>query len=136
MPFINITFTEAKSILDNAAIIIELLKNKKINPKEADLLRKIHEYSQKRNSENLEKIKELCEQYFNSNFDEAFQKVKQFVESTNKRVSWVIFSRTFQSIAYDDRNPLDDYNPRVSEVLTIKSRFKAVKRKEDADERL
>ncbi len=127
MPFINITFTEANSSLNEAVTIVELLKNRKINPKEADLLRKIHTYSKKRTSEDLRKIKDLCVQYFPSNPDEAFQKIKQFVESKNKRVSWVIFSRTFQSIAYDDRNPLDDYSPRVSEVLTVKSKFKAVK---------
>ncbi len=127
MPFINITFTEAKLSLQDSSITVELLKKQKINPKEADLLRKIHMYSQKRSIEDLKKIKDLCEQYFPSNPEEAFQKIKQFVESKNKRVSWVIFSRTFQSIAYDDRNPLDDYNPRVSEVLTVKSMFKAVK---------
>ncbi len=127
MPFINITFTEAKLSLQDSSITVELLKKQKINPKEADLLRKIHMYSQKRSIEDLKKIKDLCEQYFPSNPEEAFQKIKQFVESKNKRVSWVIFSRTFQSVAYDDRNPLDDYIPRVSEVLTIKSMFKAVK---------
>ncbi len=127
MPFINITFTEAKLSLNDPATTVELLKKQKINPKEADLLRKIHTYSQKRTNEDLRKIKDLCIQYFPSNPDEAFQKIKQFVESKNKRVSWVIFSRTFQSIAYDDRNPLDDYNPRVSEVLTVKSMFKTVK---------
>lgn len=127
MPFINITFTEARSTLNDSAIIVELLKKQKINPKEADLLRKIHTYSQKRTNEHLSKIKDLCVQYFPSNPDEAFHKIKQFIESKNKRVSWVIFSRTFQLIAYDDRNPLDDYNPRVSEVLTVKSMFKTVK---------
>jgi len=127
MPFINITFTEAKLSLNNSSLIVELLKKQKINPKEANLLRKIHMYSNKRSIEDLKKVKNLCEQYFPSNHEEAFQKVKQFVESKNKRVSWVIFSRTFQSIAYDARNPLDDYNPRVSEVLTIKSKFRAIK---------
>ena len=127
VPFINITFTEAKLSLNDTSIIVELLKRQKINPKEADLLRKIHMYSQERSIEDIKKVKDLCDQHFPSNSDEAFQKIKQIVESKNKRVSWVIFSRTFQSIAYDDRNPLDDYNPRVSEVLTVKSVFKAVK---------
>ena len=127
MPFINITYVEAKLSLDDASIIVELLKNKKINPKEANLLRKINVYSLKRDIEDLKKVKDLCTEYFPSNSDEAFQKIKQFAESENKRVSWVIFSRTFQSVAYDDRNPLDDYYPRVSEVLVSKSKFKAVK---------
>ncbi|MHA1513097.1 MAG: hypothetical protein ACTSRJ_03430 [Candidatus Hodarchaeales archaeon] len=127
MPFINITFADAKLSLNDTSIIVELLKKQIINPKEANLLRKIHIFSQKRSIEDLKKVKDLCEQYFPSNPEEAFQKIKQFVESKNKRVSWVIFSRTFQSVAYDDRNPLDDYIPRVSEVLTIKSMFKAVK---------
>jgi hypothetical protein len=127
MPFINITFAEANLSLIDTAVIVELLKKQKINPKEADLLRKIHTYSQKGEHEDLAKINDLCKRYFPSSSEEAFQKIKAFVESENKRVSWVIFSRTFQSINYDNRNPLDDYNPRVSEVLTIKSTFKAVK---------
>ncbi|MHA1236364.1 MAG: hypothetical protein ACTSR4_03990 [Candidatus Hodarchaeales archaeon] len=127
MPFINITFADAKLSLNDTSIIVELLKKQIINPKEANLLRKIHIFSQKRSIEDLKKVEDLCEQYFPSSPEEAFQKIKQFVESKNKRVSWVIFSRTFQSVAYDDRNPLDDYIPRVSEVLTIKSMFKAVK---------
>ena len=127
MPFINITFADAKLSLNDTSVIVELLKKQTINPKEANLLRKIHIFSQKRSIEDLKKVKDLCDQYFPSNPEEAFQKIKQFVESKNKRVSWVIFSRTFQSVAYDDRNPLDDYIPRVSEVLTIKSMFKAVK---------
>ena len=127
MPFINITFTEAKYLLDDSSIIVELMKEGKINPKEADLLKKIHIYSQLQGTDDLQKVKDLCKQYFPNNHEEAIQKIIQFVKSNNKRVSWVIFSRTFQSIAYDDRNPLDDYTPRVSDVLTIKSIFKAVK---------
>ncbi|UCG90380.1 MAG: hypothetical protein JSU57_01220, partial [Candidatus Heimdallarchaeota archaeon] len=59
--------------------------------------------------------------------EEAFEKLARFAKSRNKRVPWVIFSRTFQSIQYDDRNPMEDYNPRVSEVLTITSKYKVVK---------
>ena len=42
MPFINITYSEAKLSLNDTSIIVELLKKQKINPKEADLLRKRH----------------------------------------------------------------------------------------------
>ena len=127
MPFINITFTDAKLSLNDTSIISDLLKKQKINPKEADLLRKIHDYSQNRTKDNIQKLEDLCIQYFPSNSGEALQKIKQFIDSNNKRVPWVIFSRTFQFIEYDSRNPLDDYSPRVSEVLTLKSSFKAIR---------
>ena len=44
MPFINITFSEVKLSLNDISIIVELLKKQEINPKEANLLRKIHMY--------------------------------------------------------------------------------------------
>ncbi len=127
MPFINITFAEAKNSLKNKSLIIELLKEKKINPKEADLLEQLHIYAQNKESSSLEKVKDLCSQYFQDDPEDAYQKLDRFVKSDNKRVAWVIFSRTFQQIPYDDKDPLDDYTPRVSEVLIIKSTFIAIK---------
>ena len=127
MPFINVTFTEAKACLQNRNRIVELLKDKKINPKEADLFEQLFLYSENKDRESLHKIEELTEKYFTNESTDAFQKLKRFVESDNKRVSWVIFSRTFQFIPYDDRNPLDDYTPRISDILVIKSTFKVVK---------
>ncbi len=127
MPFINISFAEANQTLQDPSVIVQLLKEKKINPKEANLLDKLSEYSRNLTSELLNEIKELCEQAFGNEGENAFQRLSHFVKSQNKRVSWVIFSRTFQSISYDNRNPLEDYNPRVSEVLTITSRYKIIK---------
>ena len=127
MPFINITYAEAKQTLQDPSFIIQLLKEKKLNPKEASLLEKLGFYSRNRLPEVLEEIEALCEQSFGKKADDAFQRLSRFVKSQDKRVSWVIFSRTFQSIQYDDRNPLEDYNPRVSEVLTITSKFKIIK---------
>ena len=75
----------------------------------------------------LNKVREQINQYFLNDPDDAYQKLFRFVTSDNKRVAWVIFSRTFQKIPYDDRDPLDDYTPRVSEVLTITSTFIGVK---------
>ncbi len=127
MPFINITFAEAKDSLTNKSTIVELLKAKKINPKEADLLEYLHLYAQNNEETSLKKVKDLCHQYFTQDPDDAYQKINRFVTSDNKRVAWVIFSRTFQQIPYDDKDPLDDYTPRVSEVLIIKSTFLAIK---------
>ena len=127
MPFINITFAEAKDSLTNRSLIVEMLKDKRINPKEADLLEHMHLYAQDQEKTSLEKIKSLCSQYFLNDPEDAYQKVNRFVTSDNKRVAWVIFSRTFQQIPYDDKDPLDDYTPRVSEVLIIKSTFIAIK---------
>lgn len=127
MPFINISFAEASQTLQDQSVIVQLLKEKKINPKEANLLEKLGLYSRNRTPELLNEIQALCEQWFGNEGEEAFQRLSRFVKSQNRRVSWVIFSRSFQSIEYDDRNPLEDYSPRVSEVLTITSKYKIIK---------
>jgi len=127
MPFINVTFAEAKNTLTDRPLIAEMLKEKKINPKEADLLEQMHLYANDQKNHSLEKLKELCDLYFKNDPEDAYQKLYRFVTSSNKRVAWVIFSRTFQHVPYDDKDPLDDYTPRVSEVLTIKSTFLAIK---------
>ena len=127
MPFINVTFAEAKNSLINRSLIVEMLKEKKINPKEADLLECMHLYAQDQEKTSLQKVKDLSIKYFQDEPEDAYQKIKRFVTSDNKRVAWVIFSRTFQEIPYDDKDPLDDYTPRVSEVLIIKSTFVAIK---------
>ena len=127
MPFINISFAEASQTLQDQSVIVQLLKEKKINPKEANLLEKLGLYSRNRTPELLNEIQTLCEQWFGNEGEEAFQRLSRFVKSQNKRVSWVIFSRSFQSIQYNDRNPLEDYSPRVSEVLTITSKYKIIK---------
>lgn len=127
MPFINISFAEASQSLQDPSLIVELLKEKKINPKESNLLEKLGLFSRNRSPGILDEIRVLCEQSFGIKGEDAFEKLSRFAKSQNKRVSWVIFSRTFQSIQYDDRNPLEDYNPRVSEVLIITSKYKVVK---------
>lgn len=127
MPFINLNFSEANQTLQDPSFIVQLLKEKKINPKEANLLEKLGLYSRNRLPEVLEEIRTICEQSFGLKAEDAFQGLSRFIKSQNKRVSWVIFSRTFQSIEYDDRNPLEDYVPRVSEVLTISSKFRIIK---------
>lgn len=109
------------------AVIVELLKSKKINPKEADLLEHLNQYAQGEHRNSIDEVRNLCKQYFPLSHEEAFRKINRFVISDDKRVSWVIFSRTFQSIPYDDKNPLDDYLPRISEVLTIRSTYKAIR---------
>ena len=123
MPFINISFTEALQTLENASLITRLLKERRINPKEGDLLELLHNFNANQSSEKLEDIRIFCDQFFD-NGEEAFDKISRFAKSENKRVAWVLFSRTFQSISYDDKNPLEDYNPRISDVLIINSKYK------------
>jgi hypothetical protein len=125
MPFINLSFNEARQTLENPSLITQLLKEKKINPKEGDLLELLNQYNQNTTPELFSTIESFCEQAFD-NAEEAIEKIMRFVKSQNKRVAWVLFSRTFQSISYDDRNPLEDYNPRVSDVLTINSKYKII----------
>ena len=123
MPFINLSFTEAKQSLENLSLITQLLKEKKINPKEGDFLELLNRYTKNNTPENLSEVRTFCESVFDQP-DEAFEKISRFLISQNKRVAWVLFSRTFQSISYDNKNPLEDYNPRVSDVLTITSKYK------------
>ncbi len=125
MPFINLSFTEARQTLENASLITQLLKEKKINPKEGDFLELLNQYNQNRTPELFSEIKSFCTQAFDD-AEEAIEKILRFINSQNKRVAWVLFSRTFQSISYDDRNPLEDYSPRVSEVLTINSKYRII----------
>ena len=126
MPFISITFGEASHVLKDTSIITQLVKEKRINPREADLLDILSRYARNRNPELLTEIKDFCDEYFGDEGDQAFQRLSRFVKSENKRVSWVIFSRTFQGIEFDDRNPLEDYTPRLSEVLTIISKYRLI----------
>ena len=127
MPFINISFTEANQTLKDPKFILNLLKDKKINPKEADLLELLSDFAKNPSSSKQKDIEDFCKKIFpKSEFQDAFEKICRFIESENKRVAWVIFSRTHQLIPYDDRDPLEDYNPRVSEVLTISSKYKTI----------
>ena len=71
MPFINITFQEAKNCLKDRDIIVELLKNRKINPKEADLMNHLHLYAQGDQVDSINKVKDLCMQYFPSNHEDS-----------------------------------------------------------------
>ncbi|NHJ00918.1 MAG: hypothetical protein EAX86_02195 [Candidatus Heimdallarchaeota archaeon] len=124
MPFINLSFDEASNILTDRAVIIKLLKERKINPREADLLELIHRFGKEQNDELEKKIIDICTIYFGEGGLEASSTLIRFVKSNTKRVAWVLFSRSFQSITYDNRDPLEDYVPRVSEVLTIQSRYR------------
>ncbi|WP_455142996.1 hypothetical protein [Candidatus Hodarchaeum mangrovi] len=126
MPFINISFAEAKNSLEDSNIILELLKSKKINPKEGDLLERLGEYSRNQSEEIINDIKEMCYLYFGEDGKDAFEKLSRFIESENKRVSWVIFSRHYQSVKYDYSDPLASYTPRITEVLTIKSKYRLI----------
>lgn len=122
-PFINISFADALESLDNPERVFQLLKAKKINPKEADFLEILGRYTKTREDTILETIQELCTQHFGDQGSDALTKIKRFLEGQT-RVAWVIFSRHFHKIEYDDRNPLEDYNPRVSEVILVRSRYK------------
>ena len=113
--------------MENASLITRLLKERRINPKEGDLFELLHKFNENQSSEKLADIRTFCDQFFD-NGEEAFDKISRFVKSENKRVAWVLFSRTFQSISYDDKNPLEDYNPRISDVLIINSKYKLADR--------
>lgn len=124
MPFINLSFDEARKILSDRDSILELLKSRKINPREGDLLELLYKYGKTQTPELQKQIIDSCFHYFGDGGSEASNNLIRFVKSENKRVAWVLFSRSFQSISYDNRDPLEDYIPRVSEVLTIRSKYR------------
>lgn len=109
--------------LNSPETVLRLLKTKKINPKEADFLEILGSYIENKNETTLNTIRELCNTHFGDQGKDAFEKIKRFLEGQT-RVAWVIFSRHFHKIVYDDRNPLEDYHPRVSEVIIVFSKYR------------
>ncbi|MFX1535178.1 MAG: hypothetical protein ACFFDI_13215 [Promethearchaeota archaeon] len=109
MPFIKINAEEAIEMLNDPSIISIWLKERKINPKEADLL----EHAAKKN---YEQLKNLCTENFGTDAEDAFERLSKFLE-TQSSVSWVLFSHTTQFIHFKETNPLIGYIPREARVF-------------------
>ncbi|MFW9855610.1 MAG: hypothetical protein ACFFFG_11145 [Candidatus Thorarchaeota archaeon] len=125
LPFINVSYMDVLESLGSPESVIRLLKTKKINPKEADFLEILGSYIKSQNETILNTIRDLCNIHFGDQGDDAFEKIKRFLEGQT-RVAWVIFSRHYHKIDFDDRNPLEDYHPRMSEVIIVHFKYKVM----------
>ena len=127
MPFLNITFSDVLDILDDLSYITQLLKEKKINPKEADLLELLSLFKQKGTEEIAEQLKMKCFQCFETKGKEAYEQLNRFIESQNKQVAWGLFARSFKMCNYNERDPLEEYIPKISEIITSHSKYKLIR---------
>ena len=118
MPFINLTYEDAIEILNNPSYITTLLKQKKINFKEAHLLELVCQIAEGQ-KEKIDELKELTQQYFADDWEQAIDRLLKYALSENKQVPWILFSRTFQFIPYDEGNPFELYRPGRTKVIHV-----------------
>lgn len=117
MPFISVSFNEVENSISNISLINDLISSGKLNPIEGKLLRlSINSIP---STSNLDDLKSMCIEIFGNEGDKAFKLLERFVKQDNKRVPWVIFSRTFQEIEIIKKDPFQGFNPRLSTVYTV-----------------
>ncbi|MFX0114684.1 MAG: hypothetical protein ACFFB3_09055 [Candidatus Hodarchaeota archaeon] len=122
MPFIDIGFETALTILSDrsGSILRELLQSEKINPLEAELLQNVVSLHLQENQEKAEiRIKEILEETAGEEAERAFSRLQKFATSLERRVSWVLFSRTIQFLPFEKSNPLEGYQPQSVEIIKI-----------------
>ncbi len=118
MPFINIPVDIAKKIKLNEDIIHELLKKGIINTREAQFL-KVAIHAAKGDQNALDELGNMCQTYFGNDAEVTKNRLIKFF-TQDSQVSWVLFTRTAQTIPYDETDPLEDYAPHPEvEVLII-----------------
>lgn len=122
MPFIDIGFEVASTLLSDVSgsILRELLQTEKINPLEAELLQNVVSIYHGENQEEAQKrIREILEETAGEEAERAFNRILKFATSTEKRVSWVLFSRTIQFLPFEKGKPLEGYQSQVAEIIKI-----------------
>jgi hypothetical protein len=122
MPFIDIGFETAALILSDrsGSILRELLQSEKINPLEAELLQNVVSLHLQENQEEAEiRIKEILEETAGEEAERAFNRLQKFATSLERRVSWVLFSRTIQFLPFEKDNPLEGYQPQSVEIIKV-----------------
>ncbi len=113
MPFINIPVDIAIQLKKRPDILLqELLKKKILNVKEARLLEHALQASQG-NEKALDELEEVCKIYFGNDGEAIKKRLLKFFRE-DSQVSWVLFTRTAQTIPYDENNPLEDYQSQGS----------------------
>ena len=65
------------------------------------------------------RIKEILEETAGEEAERAFSRLQKFATSLERRVSWVLFSRTIQVLPFEKDNPLEGYQPQSVEIIKI-----------------
>ncbi|MFW9915820.1 MAG: hypothetical protein ACFFGZ_09455 [Candidatus Thorarchaeota archaeon] len=131
MPFIDIGYETATLILSDTtgSILRELLQSEKINPTEAELLQNLVSLHRGEQQEEAKKrIKEVLEKHTEEEADRAFDRLVKFATSPEKRVSWVLFSRTIQLLPFEKDSPLEGYQPQSVEIIKVVTSEQLVKK--------
>ena len=131
MPFIDIGYETATSILSDTtgSILRELLQAEKINPTEAELFQNLVSLHRgERQEETKKRIKEVLEKYTEEEADRAFERLIKFATSPEKRVAWVLFSRTIQFLPFEKDSPLEGYQPQSVEIIKVITSERLVKK--------
>ena len=119
MPFININIAIATKLLDDSETLEMLLKSGQVNPKEYDVLAILNKFAQAKEDEKeaaKKELEEICTKSFEKDTQRSFDLLVKFAEK-RQNVSWVLFSRSQQYIKYAEKNPLEGYMPRKSEII-------------------
>ncbi len=118
MPFINIPVDIALQLKKDINLLNELLKKGVINAKEARLLETALQASHD-DPKALNELEEMCRKYFRNDAEVTKNRLIKFF-TKDSQVSWVLFTRTAQTIPHDESNPLEDYVPQgETDVLII-----------------
>lgn len=121
MPFIHLDIHVARQLLepDGEALLSKLLRDGVVNPKEFDILRSLQKVAASSGTEREEaanKLREFCESYFDKDVSRAYELLVKFADK-KMNVSWVLFSRNWQFVKFEELDPLEGYIPRKNDVL-------------------
>ena len=131
MPFIDIGFEKAQDILldTTGSLVKELIQSQKLNPLEGELLENVALLHRQKNQEEAERrIREILEEKVGEEAKRAYERLQRFATHNEKRVSWVLFSRTIQFLPFEMSNPLEGYQQRSVEIVKVQTIERLVKK--------
>ena len=131
MPFIDIGFEIAQDILldTTGSLVKELIQSQKLNPLEGELLENVALLHRQKNQEEAERrIREILEEKVGEEAKRAYERLQRFATHNEKRVSWVLFSRTIQFLPFEMSNPLEGYQQRSVEIVKVQTIERLVKK--------
>jgi len=131
MPFIDIGFEKAQDILldTSGSLVKELIQSQKLNPLEGELLENVALLHRQKNQEDAERrIREILEEKVGEEAKRAYERLQRFATHNEKRVSWVLFSRTIQFLPFEMSNPLEGYQQRSVEIVKVQTIERLVKK--------
>ena len=119
MPFVRISYQDSLKILKINDFLKNLLKEKIINPYEYEVLNLVKHVNVNKEGSKIE-LKNTCLKHFTDDSDKAYELLVRFAESNEKRVAWVLFSRTFH-LTYHEEDPFEGYLSTSDEIVINKS---------------